>query len=94
MLKNYRQEFIDIDHNLSSQMSKLLSMDINDIKFLPQTSKAFEIIKSQAKKSATINFVKDNIKYNLELLTYFGVPLILDDTTNISYLVIRSIDIV
>ena len=93
MFKKYKEDFLDIEHILKSQMAKMFSLSEDDLRFLPKTSKGFRKILDKSRKIATANFMKDNNRYNLELYTYAGIPLILDTTCDTSYLVIRILDI-
>ncbi len=93
MFKKYKEDFLDINHTLRSQMAKMFSLPKENLRFLPETSEGFRKILDKSRKIATANFTKDNNKYNLELYTYAGIPLILDKTCETSYLVIRNLDI-
>ena len=93
MFKKYKEDFLDIDHILKSQMAKMFSLPEDDLRFLPKTSKGFRKILDKSRKIATANFMKDNNRYKLELYTCAGIPLILDATCETSYLVIRTLDI-
>lgn len=93
MFKKYKEDFLDVDHILKSQMAKMFSLPEEDLKFLPKTSMGFKKILDKSRKIATANFIKDNNRYNLELYTCAGIPLILDTTCETSYLVIRTLDI-
>ena len=94
MLKSLQKELVIIDHPLKMQMAKLLSMPEDDIRFLPDHSNSFNRVLKNCKKAATLNLKSNNEDYNLQLLTYAGAPIILDSSSETSYLVIRSIDIV
>lgn len=94
MFKHLSQELIDVDHPIKKQMANLLSMTESNIKFLPETSDKFDQVLGQTKKTATINLRSKNIEYNLQLLTFAGAPIILECSSETSYLVLRSIDIV
>ena len=93
MFKKYKKDFIKVDHVLKGQMAKLFSLSEDDLLFLPQNSEGFANILNKSKKTAIVNFLRKGNKYDLELYTYLGRPLILDTTCDTSYLVIRSIDI-
>jgi len=93
LYKKYREDFVKVDHVLKGQMAKLFSLPEDDLLFLPQHSKGFQNILSKSKKTAGVNFISEGTKYNLELYSYAGRPLILDVTCDTSYLVIRAIDI-
>ena len=93
LFKKYKEDFLDIDHILKSQMAKMFSLQEEDLRFLPETSEGFERILDKSRKIATANFTKDYNRYNLELYTCAGIPLILDTTCETSYLVIRTLDI-
>lgn len=93
LYKKYRKDFIKVDHVLKEQMAKLFSLPEDNLLFLPQHSEGFRNILNKSKKTATVNFISEGTKYNLELYSYSGRPLILDVTFDTSYLVIRSIDI-
>ena len=93
LFKKYKEDFLDINHILKSQMAKMFSLPKENLRFLPETSKGFRKILNESRKVATANFTKDNNKYNLSLYTYAGIPLILDETCETSYLVIRNLDI-
>lgn len=94
MFKNIKEDFAIIDHPLKKQMAKLLSVTENTINFLPESSSKFNQILKKTKKTATINLINKNKEYNLQLLTYAGAPIILECSSETSYLVLRSIDIV
>ncbi|NDG53695.1 MAG: hypothetical protein EBY39_11835 [Flavobacteriia bacterium] len=94
MFKNIKKDFANIDHPLKKQMARLLSMTEDTINFLPDTSDRFNQILEKAKKTATINLISKNKEYNLQLLTYAGAPIVLESSSETSYLVLRSIDIV
>ena len=93
MFRKYKEDFLDIDHILKSQMAKLFSLPEDNLRFLPKTSSGFRKIINKSRKIATANFTKDDNRYNLELYTCAGIPLILDTTCDTSYLVIRTLDI-
>ena len=94
MFKSLEEDLVIIDHPLKMQMAKLLSMPEEDIRFLPDHSKNFNRVLKSSKKAATLNLKSNNKDYNLQLLTHAGAPIILDSSSETSYLVIRSIDIV
>lgn len=94
MFKSLQEDLVIIDHPLKMQMAKLLSMPEEDIRFLPDHSKSFNRVLKSSKKAATLNLKRNNKDYNLQLLTHAGAPIILDSSSETSYLVIRSIDIV
>ena len=94
MFKSLQEDLVIIDHPLKMQMAKLLSMPEEDIRFLPDHSKNFNRVLNSSKKAATLNLKSNNKDYNLQLLTHAGAPIILDSSSETSYLVIRSIDIV
>ena len=94
MFKSLQEDLVIIDHPLKIQMAKLLSMPEEDIRFLPDYSKSFNRVLKSSKKAATLNLKSNNKDYNLQLLTHAGAPIILDSSSETSYLVIRSIDIV
>ncbi len=94
MFKCLQEDLVIIDHPLKMQMAKLLSMPEEDIRFLPAHSNSFNRVLKSSKKAATLNLKSNNKDYNLQLLTYAGAPIILDSSSETSYLVIRSIDIV
>ena len=93
LFRKYKEDFLDIDHILKSQMAKMFSLPEDNLRFLPKTSKGFRRILDKSRKIATANFTKDDNRYNLELYTCAGIPLILDTTCETSYLVIRTLDI-
>ena len=94
MFKHLKEDFVDIDHPLKKQMANLLSMTEDTLKFLPESSNKFNQILEKTKKTATINLRSKNKEYNLQLLTYAGAPIILECSSETSYLILRSIDIV
>jgi len=94
LLKSLKEELITINHPLKMQMAKLLSMSEEGIRFLPEYSKSFNHVLKSSKKAATLNLKSDDREYDLQLFTYAGAPIILDSSSETSYLVIRSIDIV
>ena len=94
MFKSLIEDFVDIDHPLKKQMASLLSMPEEDIRFLPESARSFNRVLNNSKKAATVNLRSGNKEYNLQLYTYTGVPIILDSSSETSYLVLRSIDIV
>ncbi len=93
MFRKYKKDFLDIDHILKSQMAKMFSLPEDNLRFLPKTSEGFRRILDKSRKIATANFTKGDNRYNLELYTCAGIPLILDTTCDTSYLVIRTLDI-
>ncbi len=94
MFKNLIEDFIVVDHPLKKQMADLLSMPENGIRFLSESSKSFNRVLKKSKKAATVNLRSSNKEYNLQLYTHDGAPIILDDSSETSYLVLRAIDIV
>ena len=94
MFKSLQEDLVIIDHPLKMQMAKLLSMPEEDIRFLPDHSKNFNRVLKNSKKAATLNLKSNDREYDLQLFTYAGAPIILDSSSETSYLIIRSIDIV
>ena len=94
MFKNLKEDFITVDHPLKKQLASLLSMSEDDIRFLPENTKCFNRVLKNSKKAATVNFKSSDKEYNLQLYTYAGAPIILDSSSETSYLVLRAIDIV
>ena len=93
MFRNLIEDFITVDHPLKKQIASLLSMTEDDIRFLPENAKRFNRVLENSKKAATVNLKSSNKEYNLQLYTYAGVPIILDNSSETSYLIFRSIDI-
>ena len=94
MFKNLITDFVSVNHPLKKQMASLLSMPENDIRFLPENSKSFNRVLKNSKKAATVNLKSSDKEYVLQLYTHAGAPIILDSSSEISYLVLRAIDIV
>ena len=94
MFRNLKEDFITVDHPLKKQMARLLSMPEDGIRFLPENSKSFNRVLKNSKKAATVNLKSSNKEYNLQLYTHAGAPIILDNSSETSYLILRSIDIV
>ena len=93
MFKSLIKDFVAVDHPLKKQMAKLLSMPEECIRFLPSNSKSFNRVLKNSKKTATVNLKSINKEYNLQLYTHAGAPIILDSSSETSYLVLRAIDI-
>ena len=94
MFRNLTKDFIAVDHPLRKQMASLLSMPEDDIRFLPEYAKSFNRVLKNSKKAATVNLKSSDKEYNLQLYTFAGAPIILDSSSETSYLVLRAIDIV